>query len=115
MQTTQFKISGYLVGPIWMPSTECFKDLAYTFQREQDKPARPFVNTCDDLRDALLTVTNDGDFQHCKVAHGVLTVRRITQGKAGTRITRERSFPLDKFPSIADMTRDDWDGPFTED
>jgi len=31
----QIEISGYLVGPIWMPAVECYKPLRYDATREQ--------------------------------------------------------------------------------
>lgn len=108
MTDTQFSVQGYVVGTIWMPAQECYKPVSYSFTRNGDKR-----NNHATLRDALLAVTNDGDFQSCKMADGVLIARRVTEG--ATRITREKVFPLSAFPSIADMVRDDWNGPDFDD
>jgi hypothetical protein len=38
MQTeTRVTIHGYLVGNIWMPNAECYKDLTYDVTREQER------------------------------------------------------------------------------
>lgn len=107
---TEFTISGYIVGKIWMPATECWKDLNYTFVRHENERKNPWQDAQETLRDAMLHVTNDGDFQSCSVSHGVLTVTR-RECSAGRQVTFERMFPLDHFPSVADMVRTDWEGP----
>jgi hypothetical protein len=106
----EYTISGYLVGQIWMPATECWKDVNYTFVRHEEDRANPWQDAREDLREAMLHVTNDGDFQSCGVSHGVLTARILKQG-AGRRYVHEHSWPLDQFPSVCDMVRTDWEGP----
>ena len=104
----EYRISGYLVGTIWMPRVECWKDVNFIFQREHT--TEPFKRVCDDLRDAMLQITNDGDFQSCAVAGGILRVINVRQRGQG-RVIREKVYDLARFPSVADMVRVDWEGP----
>lgn len=108
----EYRISGYLVGMIWMPHVECWKDVNFIFQREHT--TEPFKRVCDDLRDAMLQITNDGDFQWCAIVHGDLIVRKI-DGSRARRIIHERVIPLERFKSVADMVIVDWDGPYEDD
>ena len=107
---TEYTIYGYLVGTIWMPATECYRELEYTFVRHEDERKNSWQDAKKDLREAMLHITNDGDFQSCAVADGVLCVRRVNEGQ-GRRSTRERTYDLARFPSVADMVRTDWEGP----
>ncbi len=97
----QITISGFLVGPIWMPPEECYKPFSYDLTREQARLQPPGT-----LRDHILNITRDGDFQHCQIADGFL---EITIHKPNR--TRSRSFELDIFPSITDCIKTDWQGP----
>jgi hypothetical protein len=101
MQIESVTISGYLVGQIWMPAAECYKPFTYDVQREQARTIGKMT-----LRDHALRATNDGDFQGCDIAEGVLSVT-IRNG----RYKRTRHFSLEQFASIEDMRRDNWDGP----
>ena len=109
--TTQITIRGFLVGTIWMPAAECWKELDYDVTREDARFTEPGT-----LRDHVLRATNDGDFQGCDIAQGELIVTRTTIS-GGTRITRTRAFPLTLFPSIQDCLHDDpdWFPTFAED
>lgn len=102
-------IRGYLVGQIWMPATECWKDLTYSITREDTRFSEPLT-----LREHVLRATNDGDFQSCQIADGVLIAETTRRTKTGIT-KRVRSWPLDRFPSIEDCIRTDWDGPCGED
>ena len=108
-QTEEIRISGTLVGPIWWPAgAECWRDVSWDATDYECRCGEPL--TLREHVDALLT-NEGGDFQHCAIADGVLT---IVRRRGSTR--RVRTFPLDRFPSIADMRRDEWDGPcFPED
>lgn len=102
-------IRGHLVGNIWMPNAECWKDLAYDITGEDVR----FTEPCT-LRDHVLRATNDGDFQHCEIAGGFIeTVATITKGERVYRRTRLTA--LDDCRSVADMVRTDWDGPIYDD
>ena len=105
----QVSIRGFLVGHIWMPATECYKDLNYDATREQARTIGKMT-----LRDHVLRATNDGDFQSCRIAHGCLVLKTTKQCGA-TRVTRSRVFPLDRFPSIYDCLNTEWDGPDCDD
>lgn len=104
MPHVQLKISGYLVGQIWMPATECWKELSYDVTQESKRIVGGKVT----LRDHVLRATNDGDFQDCVIACGELIATRRSN-KNGRTVTVERRFPLDLFPGIADMLHDDPD------
>lgn len=111
---TEFTIRGYLVGTIWMPAAECYKNVSYTFVRNECERRSAWQDAHETLRDALLQITNDGDFQSCAVADGVLTVTR-QDGSGGRKRSYSRCFPLDRFDSVSDMIRADWVGPDMED
>jgi hypothetical protein len=106
---TDISLRGFVVGPIWWPAgAECFKDLAYSITREDGRLTEPGT-----LRDHVLRATNDGDFQHCTIALGEIVVTCVR----GRRKV-QRSFPLRKFPSIADCLHpegDDWCPSFPDD
>ena len=103
---SEITISGYVVGPIWWPTgAECYKPFTYHLTREDERFTEPGT-----LRDHVLAITRDGDFQHCEIADGFL---EITIRKPGR--SRSRVFELDIFPSIADCLKDDWCGPNLED
>lgn len=100
----QINITGFLVGPIWWPAgAECFKRLSYDVTREDARFLEPGT-----LRDHVLRATNDGDFQGCAIAQGELTITS-TRCDGATRVTRSRTWPLDRFPSIADCLHEDPD------
>lgn len=63
-------VQGELIGRIWQ-GIECYKEVNCTFTPND----RPFSHKWTGLRDALLHVTNDGDFQNCKLSNGVLIIR----------------------------------------
>ena len=102
-------ISGFLVGDIWMPATECYKPLHYSLTDRAHH--YPDGGT---LRDHVLRVCQDGDFQSASIADGELIVTVHRHDDRGT-YRRTRRFPLSKFPSVADCVRTDWDGPVWED
>jgi hypothetical protein len=92
--TITARIQGYVVGPIWWPAgAECFKEFNYDVTREEGRS-----------REHCLAITRDGDFQSCSIAQGELVVTRHSDGH---RVTR--SWPLRKFPSVADMLHEDPD------
>lgn len=105
MTDLQISIRGYIVGQIWMPTTECYKRLDYDLTREDARFTAPGT-----LRDHVLRATNDGDFQSATLAHAELVVTR--RKREGTRtVTVTRAWPLSRFPSVADCIHpegDDW-------
>lgn len=106
----QVTIHGYVVGPIWWPvGHECYKFFTYDLTREDKRFSEPGT-----LRDHVLVITNDGDFQHCEIADGYLEA--TTTKEQGSTVTRKtRLFNLSIFPSIADCVKLDWDGPIGDD
>ena len=98
----QIIIRGFLVGPIWWPAgTESFKPITYDLTGEDSRFASRGT-----LRDHLLAITNDGDFQHCHIACGELTIE-VRRSSGGTIYSKVRTWPLGHFPSIADCVHDD--------
>ena len=51
---TEYTIYGYLVGTIWMPATECYRELEYTFVRHEDERKNSWQDAREDLRDYSL-------------------------------------------------------------
>lgn len=108
MHTTRITLSGYLVGGIWWPvDVECWKTFKYDLTREDCRFTEPGT-----LRDHVLRIICDGDFQSASIAQGELT---ITVTKPGRKLSR--AFPLSRFPSIADCLHPDpdWFPCFEED
>lgn len=66
MQTT-IRIYGEVKGTIWMPACECTKEFDNTYLYDPNTPDIRQGNQIDCLRDALLKITNDGDFQGCGI------------------------------------------------
>lgn len=85
MKTTGFRIYGEKRGFIWMPYAECTKDFDIQFSKEPG----PFKVCAETLRDALLHITNDGDFQSCGIDWAVLEIERRKEHK-----TETYSYPL---------------------
>lgn len=101
-------IEGFLVGPIWQPSVEGYKPLAFDVDSHR-KRCTSSDGSRYTLRDAMLEATRDGDFQYAAVAQGVLRVTSTRAGTDGRRVTHSRAWPLARFPSIRDMLHDDPD------
>src|SRR5688572_22479299 len=96
----EITISGYVVGPIWY-GQECYKTFTYNLTDEERRWSEPGT-----LRDHVLAITRDGDFQHCEIADGTLTITTYKDKRK-----RSRDFDLAMFPSIADCIKTDWAGP----
>jgi hypothetical protein len=109
--TTQITITGFLVGDIWMPCTEAWREVRWDATAYEARcvdsryPDEPVRLTLREHVDALVT-HEGGDFRGCDLADGWLTIER--RNGASRHV---RDFPLAMFPSIADMRRDDWEGP----
>jgi len=63
MKANSIKLVGTVQGCIWYPPVECTKEFNYTFTEKQG----PFSLEWNGLEDALNRITNDGDFQSCKI------------------------------------------------
>lgn len=58
-------------GFIWMPMVECTKEKVTEFTPKGSS----FTPKWEGLREALLYITNDGDFQNCEIDWGCMVVR----------------------------------------
>lgn len=103
---TEITIHGYLVGPIWQPvSEECSKPFTHDTTAYDRRCGER--NT---LREHVFEITRDRDFQHCEIADGYLEVSRTMHGGWGNMITHTRKFNLERFPSITDYLKTNWEG-----
>lgn len=104
--TKTLTIAGEIVGTIWMPAAECYKEFSvsdnqYPFNAYFDG-SRPTI------RDMALHVTNDGDFQQCHISgNSVLIFERTTWTKTGP-IKKQRIMYASQFPSIADCVGEEF-------
>jgi hypothetical protein len=78
---TKITFYGEIAGNIWMPAVECTKAFRLELNRiPRNSTTRTYPGiaprsmeiAC--LRDALLHVTNDGDFQSCAIIWAVLEI-----------------------------------------
>jgi hypothetical protein len=78
---TKITLYGEVMGKIWMPAVECSKEFRLELNRiPRNSKTRAYPGiaprsmeiTC--LREALLHLTNDGDFQFCVIAWARLEV-----------------------------------------
>lgn len=100
---TEITITGYLVGSIWWPAgAECWKDFHHSITDEA-----PRMGTRQ-LRDHVLAILCDGDFQSASIAQGEVTIRQ-TRHDGRITTTRAKSIPLSKFPTLADCLHPDPD------
>ena len=88
---------GEVAGTIWMPAVECTKEFRLELNRiPRHSTTRTYPGiapqsmeiTC--LRDALLHVTNDGDFQSCGITWAVLEVSHHFDEVDGTHTVKIR-------------------------
>lgn len=109
MPITDISLRGFIVGPIWWPSgSECYKPLSYNITDHDARWSEPGT-----LREHVVAAVCDGDFQSASLACAELVIER----RAGNRRVI-RSFPLSKFPSVADCLDpdgDDWCPMFNDD
>lgn len=86
-QDFSVEIVGNVKGTIWMPAVECTKDI------------REIARDDDTLRDTVLRVTNDGDFQSCDIEDAAVKVTLIKPNRRAVRWFDIRSR---LFPSVED-------------
>lgn len=100
---TRIKLYGEVAGEIWMPAVRCTK----LFELDLIRMARdsttgtypgiaPRSMEITSLRDALLHVTNDGDFQSCAITWGMLEISHSfgNETDTSTVTTRTRVWTL---------------------
>ena len=97
MRTT-ITLYGEVAGTIWMPAVECTKEFRLELTRiPRHSTTRTYPGiaprsmeiTC--LRDALLHLTNDGDFQSFAITWAVLEVSHHLDDAHGTRTVKTRT------------------------
>ena len=98
---TSVEVRGIIAGRIWMPAATCGKPFKVLNQKYPHRAGDDLQNERATLRDMVLRVTNNGDFQSCQVIDAQVTFRRTVQTTTGTKI-RTRSMDIRQFPSVAD-------------
>lgn len=98
MMRTRITLCGEVAGTIWMPAVQCTKTFhleLIRIPRQSTTRTYPGIAPCsmeiETLRDALLHVTNDGDFQSCTITWALLEVSHFlgeTDGNTSTTRTR---------------------------
>ena len=96
---TKITLYGEIAGTIWMPAVECSKEFHLELTRiPRSSSTRTYPGiaprsmeiTC--LRDALLHLTNDGDFQSCAITWARLEVSHTFGDESrGTRTVKVRT------------------------
>ena len=96
---TKIMLYGEIAGTIWMPAVECSKEFhleliriprTSTTRTYPGIAPRSMEITC--LRDALLHLTNDGDFQSCTITWARLEVSHYFGDETdGTRTVKIRT------------------------
>lgn len=90
METT-IRLYGEIEGTIWMPAAVCTKEFDVKLVRVPRNATTRVAHShgwpmeISTLRDALLTITNDGDFQSASITWAVLSVSRRKGNKTITR------------------------------
>jgi hypothetical protein len=90
---------GEIAGNIWMPAVECTKEFRLELIRiPSNSTTRTYPGIAPrsmeitSLRDALLHITNDGDFQSCSITWAVLEVSHYFGDEvAGSRTVKIRT------------------------
>ena len=88
---TEIRIYGEVQGTIWMPAAECTKEFDLILEKIPANESRTYPGIAPrrmqihKLRDALLHITNDGDFQSCAITWAQLEITRRT---GRTRLTK---------------------------
>jgi len=96
---TKITLYGEITGTIWMPAVECSKEFHLELTRIPRNSSidtypgianRSMEITC--LRDALLHLTNDGDFQSCSITWARLEVSHyLGEESRGARTVKVRT------------------------
>ncbi len=100
MIKTTITIHGAYGGRIWMPATMCAKPLNAKLRASDSRKD-------DTLREAVLDILNDGDFQNCQLASDcfIRFTRQVPDAKGYCR-RHTRMMDVTAFPSIADLIAD---------
>lgn len=80
---TTIEVSARVIGRLWMPAALAFKGRREVFSVDD----RPFTRQWSGMRDALLHLANDGDFQGAALADVRLTIKRKLPAGNGYIVT----------------------------
>lgn len=100
------ELNGLVVGNIWMPNAECWKNVSIG-----ENDFRYSDGSRPTLRDMAERATNDGDFQSCNLtadSEFIFTRERVTSSGV---VVRRRRMHVSQFPSVRDMVdaRESWE------
>lgn len=96
-------LSGVLYGRNWY-GQECGKHFEERFSTNEHKA---FARHWQGLREAAEHITNDGDFQDCKLALVTLTVERCRVTSTGKQARSSVSYMLESCKLLADVWASD--------
>jgi hypothetical protein len=81
-----YKVYGNITGNIWMPQTKCSKAFSLICERDiVNQNRNPFAYHFESLRDILLHISNDGDFQSCDINECFLDISYTDGNKTVTK------------------------------
>lgn len=91
-------INGTKRGLIWWPRMDAEKSFSYTPKEDET------------LRDAILRITNDGDFESCDVLLDTFVEVTMIKATATSTLKRTRFFEINSplFTSIQDCITEDY-------
>ena len=94
------EVHARVIGRFWMPAALAYKDNRAVFSVDD----RPFTRQWSGMRDALLHLANDGDFQGAALADVQLTIKRELPTGNGYGVTYHRVNMAAR--AIADLAAD---------
>ena len=94
--TVSVRLTGQVVGRIWMPATEAWKDFDLTFEKGSFGNIR-LSRQIESLGEALEQITNDGDFQSCRIGNCYMTVSYC---KGSRKVSRSRELTGRDYPEL---------------
>ena len=112
-RTFTYKITGNLLGHGWYYNQPIEMSVGYSFSRENKNLA--FCNHAETLEEAVLSITNDGNFQgfpslseDTELKVTMTTWKPSGDGNWKMHKTVSRYFPLSQFDSVKDMVSEDY-------
>lgn len=99
------EILGDYYGKIWMPMIECSKSFHVSTKDWPFNDGQKWT-----LREILLKILNDGDFQSTSLTKDTMVIfhhRSIDKSKStNVTVTKTRVMEIDKFKSVKDLIGD---------
>jgi hypothetical protein len=96
------EIRGTIGGHIWMPAIRCTKPFHVKRDQYPFRPSDNIQGERSSLRDIILHVTNDGDFQDAQVLEASIILTAYRQSPRGDTIIVKRVLDIRDFPSVSD-------------